>query len=197
MKTQSFLLSLVFILLIVTACNENIPGANTAETPTLSQTVSAKVSSGTGTFFSINEVGLGPNGFVALTNFTDVPAGLAGLYLCQGSACFELPDVVVNAGKTVRIAVGDEAGHENVVATHATLGKLRPSDGEIALFASKDFDDPRAVLVYFQWGSTPHDLTQIAIDAGLWVEGGYGPSSQNATRLFKVEETGLWLFEEP
>ena len=38
---------------------------------------------------------------------------------------------------------------------------------------------------------------QLAIDAGLWVEGGYGPSSQNATRLFKVPETGLWLFEEP
>jgi hypothetical protein len=53
------------------------------------------------------------------------------------------------------------------------------------------------MLIYFQWGSTPHELTQLAIEAGLWVEGGYGPSSENATRLFKVAETGLWLFEEP
>jgi hypothetical protein len=150
-----------------------------------------------GTFFSINEVGLGPNGFVTLTNFTDVPASLAGLYLCQGHACFELPDVVVDAGETVRIAVGDGAGYEGVVATHATLGELHPSDGEIALLVSPELDDPQALLVYFQWGSTPHDRTQTAIDAGLWVKGGYGPSSQNATRLFKVEETGLWLFDEP
>jgi hypothetical protein len=150
-----------------------------------------------GTFFAINEVGLGPNGFVALTNFTDSPASLAGLYLCQGSECFELPQAVVDAGKTVRIAVGDGAGHEGVVATRATLGELRPSDGEIALLASPKPDDPQAMLVYFQWGSTPHDLTQTAIDAGLWLEGGYGPSSENASRLFKVAESGLWLFEEP
>jgi hypothetical protein len=150
-----------------------------------------------GAFFAINEVGLGQDGFVALTNFTDAPASLAGLYLCQGSDCFELPDAVVDAGQTVRIAVGDGDEHEGMVTTGSTLGELRPSDGEIALVASQEPDEPGAMLVYFQWGSTPHDLTQIAIDAGLWVEGGYGPSSQNATRLFKVEETGLWLFDEP
>jgi hypothetical protein len=34
------------------------------------------------------------------------------------------------------------------------------------------------------------------MDAGLWVEGGYGPSSPNATRLFKIGESELWPFEE-
>jgi hypothetical protein len=152
---------------------------------------------GVGTFFAINEVGLGPDGFVALTNFTEVPASLAGLYLCQGSDCFELPDVVVEAGQTVRIAAGDGAGHENVVAKGGAVGDLRPPDGEIALYEAAEAGGPGQMTVYFQWGSTPHDLTQTAIDAGLWVEGGYGPSSQNATRLFKVPESGLWLFEEP
>lgn len=141
-------------------------------------------------------MGLGTNGYVALTNFTDVPASLAGLYLCQGFACFELPDVIVSAGETVRISVGDGTGIENVVATHANLGEWRPSDGEIALLGSKDFNDPQSLLVYFQWGSTPHELTQTAIEAGLWIKGGYGPSSENATRLYHVEESGLWLFEE-
>lgn len=194
MKTKSLFFPLMIILAFTAACSRTNPGAEITETPALPQ--ASTVNSGTGTFFSINEVGLGPDGFVALTNFTEVPASLAGLYLCQGSACFELPDVVVKAGETVRIAAGDGAGRENVVAAHATLGQLRPSDGEIALLASKNPDEPRGMLVYFQWGSTPHDLTRMAIDAGLWVEGGYGPSSQNATRLFKVAETGLWLFEE-
>jgi hypothetical protein len=197
MKTKLFFFPLALILVCTSACSGDSPGAGSTTTPALPQVSPEKVSSGTGAFFTINEVGLGPNGFVALTNFTDVAASLAGLYLCQGSACFELPDVVVDAGETVRIAVGDGVGHEGVVATHATLGELRPSEGEIALYASKELDDPQAMFVYFQWGSTPHDLTQTAIDAGLWVEGGYGPSSRNATRLFKVAETGLWLFEEP
>jgi len=198
MKTKSRFFLPVLILLITTACISGQPNTNvnvaTANAP---QEGPVKLSSATGTYFSINEVGLGPNGFVALTNFTDVPTSLAGLYLCQGHACFELPDTVVGPGETVRIAVGDGSGRENVVATHAAIGKLQPSDGEIALLASKEPDNPKAMFVYFQWGSTPHQLTQTAIDAGLWVEGGYGPSSTNATRLFRVPETGLWLFEEP
>jgi hypothetical protein len=191
MKTTRFFFSLVFILLIATACRGE--GGNATATPTRE---SAKVSSGTGTFFSINEIGLGSKGFVALTNFTDVSASLEGLYLCQGSDCFELPDVAVDPDETVRIAVGDGSGHEGVVATRATFGDLQPSDGEIALYASQELEDPKEMLVYFQWGSTPHELTQVAIEAGLWVEGGYGPSSENATRLYKVPESGLWLFEE-
>jgi hypothetical protein len=197
MKRTFYLLFLAVFPIMVGAC----AGGNPTDAPSASATSTAaapaKSASGSGTFFAINEVGLGPNGFVALTNFTDVPASLAGLYLCQGSDCFALPDAVVDAGKTARIAVGDGAGHEGVVATRATLGELRPSDGEIALVASPEVDDPGAIFVYFQWGSTPHELTQLAIDAGLWVAGGYGPSSPNATRLFKVAETGLWLFEEP
>ena len=146
-------------------------------------------------FLEILEVGLGPNGFIGLTNFTSVPAGLEGLYLCQGSDCFELPDRVVAPEETVRIAVGDGKGHVNVVATRATLGELRPPDGEIALYASLRTEEPGEMGDYLQWGSTPHDLTQVAVEAGLWFETSYAPSSQNATRLFRVAETGLWLFE--
>lgn len=201
MKLKSFSIPFVLILFITVACNN---GKSTTDTTTaidvpttIPNANPAIVSSTTGTYFAINEVGLGSNGFVALTNFTDVPASLTGLYLCQGSACFELPDVVVAADDTVRISVGDGSGYENVIAAHATLGELRPSDGELALLVSKKIDNPQSMLVYFQWGSTPHGLTQTAIDAGLWVKGGYGPSSQNAIRLFKVPESGLWLFEEP
>lgn len=191
-------------LLITAACSGQSPGGNISAIPSPPEVAPAPAEvapvmagSGVGSFFAINEVGLGPNGFVALTNFTGVPASLAGLYLCQGSDCFALPEVVVEAGQTVRVAAGDGAGHEDVVATRAAFGDLRPPDGEIALYEAAEAGGPGRMTVYFQWGSTPHKLTQPAIDAGLWVEGGYGPSSQNATRLFKVEESGLWLFDEP
>lgn len=154
------------------------------------------VSGTTGSFFSINEIGLGPDGYVALTNFTDVSVSTAGLILCQGTDCFELPDSEVVAGETALVAVGDGSGLESVIATGATLGELRPSDGEIAIFASENYDDPKAILVYLQWGSTPHELTPVAVEAGLWFETSYAPSSANATRLYRVEESGLWLFEE-
>ena len=184
------LVILAVLLLTSTACGGQSQNKDQVIKPTT-------VSSREGAYFVINEVGLGPNGFVALTNFTDVPAHLGGLYLCQGSKCFELPDDVVNPNDTVRIAVGDGVGLEKVVASHADLGELRPADGEIALSTGGKIDDPGQILFYLEWGSTPHELTSMAIKAGLWMKGSYAPTSPTATRLFRVEETGLWLFDEP
>ncbi len=196
MKHNWFVIFLIILMVSGAACGDQNTEEEDIESSPPSETTAVTSSQGMGTFFSINEVGLGDNGYVALTNFTDVPASLQGLYLCQGSACFPLPDTTIDPGETVRIAAGDGDGYENVVAANATFGTLTPSNGEIALFESQEIDNPQNMRVYFQWGSTPHELTQVALDAGLWVEGGYGPSSENATRLYKVEETGLWLFEE-
>jgi len=149
-----------------------------------------------GSFLAIHEVGVGPEGYVSLTNFTNVPVSTAGLYLCQGKDCFALPEAVIEAGQTARVAVGDGEGLENVIAAQATIGELKPVDGEVALFASDQFDDPKALLVYLQWGSTPHALTDLAVEAGLWIATGYAPTTENATRLYRVEESGWWLFEE-
>lgn len=157
--------------------------------------VTATPRSGSGTLFAISEVALGPNGYVALNNFTDQPANLGGLFLCQGSQCFELPSVEVAPGTVARVAVGNGSELEGVVVTGATIGELRSADGEIALYSSKKLDDPKAILAFLEWGSTPHENTQTAIDAGLWIKGAFAPTSANAIRLFH-NEGGLWLFEE-
>ena len=146
--------------------------------------------------FDIRELGVGDQGWVALTNFTSEPGKLAGLFLCQAQACFALPDENVPSGETVRIAVGNGAGVDNVIAKNAAFGELKSSDGEIALTTSSNPQRPEQILFYLQWGSTPHELTKLAIEAGLWLEGGYAPTSAKATRLFRVPDTGLWLFEE-
>lgn len=185
-----FLLGILFSLF---ACTDSSPAEATQE---VDQTAAPR-SGGAGAYFDLREIGLGPNSFVALTNFTDVSASLGGLFLCQNSDCFELPDVTVAPESTVRIAAGDGSGLENVVATGATFGELRPSDGEIALFASPDTRDPAKILNYLQWGSTPHELTDVAVEAGLWLETGFAPTSPTAVRLYRVEDSGLWLFEEP
>jgi hypothetical protein len=94
----------------------------------------------------------------------------------------------------VRVALGNEAGLDGVVATGATIGELRPADGEVALYASQNVKDPKAMLAYLEWGATPHDDTQTAIDAGLWITGSFAPAADTATRLFR-NEGGLWLFD--
>jgi hypothetical protein len=198
---RSIIIVLTALMLVLAGCNSSSPVQTATEAPTpptlpISATPSQAPSprSGSGSLFAIEEVGVGPAGYVALTNFTDQPASLGGLFLCQGAKCFALPDVAVAPKATVRVASGDGAGLDGVVATGATIGELRPSDGEVALYASPTVKDPKAMLVYLEWGSTPHDNTQAAIDAGLWINGSFAPTSNNATRLFR-NEGGLWLFD--
>lgn len=145
-------------------------------------------------FFAIEEVGLGKNGYVVLRNFTDVPATMGGLYICQPPKCFHLPDVEVAPGEAALVAVREDNAREGVVATWTDLD-LTPSDGEVALYASEDAENPEEIRAYLQWGSTPHDGTGTAVDAGLWSETGFAPSSANATRLFH-DEGGWWKFDE-
>ncbi len=193
---------LVLVAIVGAACsgsNDADPGTTTAVAPTIiasETTIPVQTQPiGASSFFAIDEVGLGPDGYISLTNFTDVPVTLAGLFLCQRPNYVELPDAVVEPGSTVRVAVGDGNGLENVVMTNAALGILSPSDGEIALYTSRDFENPAAIIEYLEWGSTPHGRTSVAIEAGLWPEGSYAPTAETATRLFRVEESGLWLFE--
>jgi hypothetical protein len=196
-------LSIIFILvfLILTACAKVAEPKEASAIPPASPSVTTATPGPLsqrkqiGSFFAINEVGLGPESFVALTNFTDVPVSLEGLYLCQGSACAALPGEVVEGGKTVRVVAGAGQGLEDVIATHTAFGELRPADGEMALFTSEDTSDAKSLLVYLQWGSTPHELTALAVEYGLWRETSYAPCGPNGTRLFRVEESGLWLWE--
>lgn len=180
---------LIIVMILITACSPTAktPGVITTPGGVIPELVSP---------FEIQEMGVGEKGWVALTNFTGQPGNLAGLYLCQGKACFALPDESVPAGETVRISNGSGASVDNVIAKNATFGELRSADGEIALTTTENPQQPEQILFYLQWGSTPHELTDLAIDAGLWLEGGYAPTSEIATRLFRVKETGLWLFEE-
>jgi hypothetical protein len=143
--------------------------------------------------FSIEEVGLGSNGYVTLENFTGVAEPLGGLVVCQGSHCQKLAAAQVAPGKRVRIAVGDGKGVENVVMSKVDLGTLKPSDGEVAIYANGDAQHPKDIVNYVQWGSTPHARTAAAVKAGLWLRTAYAPTSPKAVRLYK-RPSGLWLF---
>jgi hypothetical protein len=181
-------LALALLMTLLTGCNSLKPVSTETPVHGLSS------SSGSGSFFTITEIGLGENGYVALTNITDQPVSLEGLFLCQGTQCSELPKVEVAPGSTAQVAIGEGTGLSQAVETQALIGELRPSDGEIGLYASQDVRDPKEILAYLEWGSTPHADTQVAIDAGLWIKGSYAPSAKDAKRLFR-QETGLWLFD--
>jgi hypothetical protein len=179
------ILALVASLAILAGCGSPASGSPAPQGSSLAGDVTR--------FFAISEIGLGSSGWVTLHNFASQPANLRSGYLCQGSGCVQLPDVVVGPGEDARIAVGDGSGLKAVAMTGARL-TLTPANGEVALFASSDRTDSGAIRAYLEWGSSPHDLTKIAIDAGLWRSGTYAPSGTSAVRLWKNDQN-LWVWD--
>jgi hypothetical protein len=145
-----------------------------------------------GRFFAIEEIGIGSDGWVTLHNYTDQTANVGGLFLCQEGRCVELQPAEVPPDGLARIANGGGSGLEDVAMTNAGL-TLEPVEGEVALFSSDDTDDPTAIRSFLEWGSTPHSLTETAIEAGIWLEGSYAPTGPNSVRLYR--ENSLWLWE--
>ena len=143
--------------------------------------------------FAIEEVGLGHRGYVTLHNFTDVASSLDALFLCQADGCVDLPDEVIEPGGFARIALASGEGLQDVVLTDADLA-LTPADGEFGLYVSEEVRNASDLRAYLQWGSTPHELTEVAVKVGLWQITGYAPSAPHATRLFKTD-VGLWVWD--
>lgn len=176
--------------------------AGTTEASTTETTATETTSGGTtGTtastaqaYFVIDEIGVGDVSYVTLTNFTDVPEDLAGLVLCQGADCAVLPAKKVAKGNSIHVAAGDGEGVPGEVVT-TDLGDFEPSNGEVAIYASGSAGDPQEIVSYLEWGSTPHERTQEAIDAGLWRTGSYAPTAENAVKLVRKVESGWWVFE--
>ena len=195
MKTfASFGVALVTLTLMLAGCGDSDSDGTPAATTTPGVAGSPQPADAATYFFDIEELGLGPGGYVALRNYTDVAGTLGGLFLCQPPRCFHLPDVEVAAGELAVVAISEDSDLDDVVATWPDLA-LTPSDGEIALYASEDVNDPGEIRDYLQWGSTPHEGTATAVDAGLWQETGFAPSSEKATRIFH-DEGGWWKFDE-
>jgi hypothetical protein len=182
-------------ILLVAGCSSTTPTSNptgVTTNPSLSPDPSSDASD-LSRYFSIVEIGLGPDGYVTLINYTEVAASLDGVFVCQADGCVDLPDTVVEPGQLARIAVGDGEGLANVVARDADLD-LSPADGEVGVFRSRDVTDSDGIRSYLQWGSTPHEMTDTAVEAGLWLPTAYAPTAAHATRLWKTE-ANLWVWD--
>lgn len=192
----SLVTGLAFALVFVGCSSDDSSESTADDTRPVGSPDPAVAAGAVQTYVDIELVGVGDDSFVELTNFTDVPVEVGGLHLCQGSDCDELPAALVDPGEAFYVVVdGDPEVDGPVLLDNADIGQLRPGDGELALFSRPDFDDPRAIVLYMEWGFAPHPTTELAIDAGLWVDGAFAPTVPNAVELFR-QDSGLWLFRE-
>ena len=199
------LLVLVIASVGVAACSDSdeegdSPSQDSAESTTTRESSSStpdgvqRQPEGQASFFSIDEVIFGPDAHVVVRNITDIDVSIDRLHVCQGEECSAIPDEVVPADGVVILAIGSAPPREGVALEKVNLGALNPSDGEVAIYVS-DPDDPTRIVNYLEWGSTPHPRAADAIERGIWLEGTYAPSGDDAVRLYRNPDSGLWLWE--
>ncbi len=136
--------------------------------------------------FSVTQITFGGNGFVQITNTGDGPGDLGGHWLCQRPNYFMLGPgpIELDPGQAVWVAVDDGAGLDvgtspvvvALIALEGALGALTATGGDVALYATREFDSADAIRDYVAW-SQPDRLPRlgragVAIQAGIWVSGG-------------------------
>ena len=171
---------LVFALFAAACSSSDEPVSNTTTStpPEVATTAAASTTGGTGSaVFAIEMVTFGDGAMVVITNTGNGAGELAGHWLCQRPSYFQVPDVALESGEQVAIALSGD-GFEPppgavVVDAVATVGTIDPASGELGLYASASFDDAGAIVSYVEWGSAGHGRSSVAIAAGIWTQGGF------------------------
>lgn len=121
----------------------------------------------------ITWVYLGDNDVVKLWNLSGVEINLGGYYLCADTVCEVLPDYPLADHEyvTIRLATVGVAPAGTIILGNReqTLGMA----GEVAVFASNDFQSASQIRAYVRWGTEASGETfeSLAIDQELWLPG--------------------------
>ena len=147
--------------------------SGTTTTSTATSTTATTAVAGPATFV-ISRVLFGSEGYVAVTNVGGSTGNLEGWQLCQRPAYYGIGSVDVAPGETVRFTSGPVAGLTGqVIDTGGRFGQLSAGDGEMGLYVDNNFGSASSIRSYVEWGSSDHGRSSVAVEAGIWVSGGF------------------------
>jgi hypothetical protein len=138
--------------------------------------------------FALTQVVFGEQGYVEVTNYGGMPGDPGGHWLCKDPHEFQIPSVDLEPGESLWVAAEEGQAQqgsvgidtEAVIPAEGQLGAFDPESGEFGLYVEQGFDDPAEAASYVEWGESGHGCSPTAIQAGIWVEGGFvaiGPDS--------------------
>ncbi|MBT8246982.1 MAG: hypothetical protein KJN73_04155, partial [Acidimicrobiia bacterium] len=124
--------------------------------------------------FVVSRVVFGSEGYVAVTNVGGSAGDLEGWQLCQRPGYYGIGSVVVAPGETVRFTSGPVEGLTGqVFDAGGRFGQLSATGGEIGLYVDGNFGSASSIRSYVEWGSSDHGRSSVAVEAGIWVAGGF------------------------
>lgn len=155
--------------------------ASVADTTASAPETTTAPATSSGARFAITVVSLGVLGKVEVENIGDASGSLAGYWLCQRPSYFEFPDVELQPGEVASVSVGGDifVPSPGAIAIEevARIGPFNPENGEVGLYEGGDFSDADAIRSYVEWGNSGHGRSEVAVEAGIWPEGGFVPTT--------------------
>ena len=137
--------------------------------------------------FALTSIVYGAGPMVVITNIGDTSANLGGHWICRRPSYFEIPDVELAPDEFVAINLGGDAflPPSGVKETFSTsLGLFTSGTGEVALYATRSFDNPEDIIDYVEWGAPDHARSAVAVAAGIWPAGGFVETSDETLSIF-------------
>lgn len=159
----------------------------TTEETTTTTSTTTTIAPGPGAL-ALTRVVFTPVAYIAITNIGNAPAALDGYWLCRRPAYEQLPALTLEPGGTVAIGLGDDPPPDlvefaEIIELGNALGPLDKDGGEIGLYTAATFDNPNAMVDYVEWGSAGHGRSDVAVAAGIWVEGDFVELPPEATSM--------------
>ncbi len=120
---------------------------------------------------SINEIQEG--GSVEIKNYGNTTVDISSYILCDFPAYWDLDsDFTVVCGD-LNLAAGEIV---SLIPASGVNVALPSDDGELGLYINSSFGNPNSIIDYFEWGSTGHTRSSVAVAAGIWTAGDFIPS---------------------
>ncbi len=123
----------------------------------------------------LTAVAFGEDGYVEVTNVGTAAGSLEGHWICQFPAYFRAGGQLA-PGESVRFDRADSG-----------FGSLNADSGEIGLYTSNSFGDPKSIIAYVEWGETGHARSGVAAEAGVWAEA-LAVDTQGASMIVATED---------
>lgn len=171
-----------------TSSSTTAPSGTTSTRPTTTLAPTTTLLPPPEAAFALTQVVFGEHGYVEVANYGGMPGDPGGHWLCKEPDDFQIPSVELEPGEALWVAAGDGQAQqgsvgidtEAVIPAEGELGTFDRESGEFGLYGEPTFDDPAEAVSYVEWGESSHGCSQAAIQAGVWVEGGFvaiGPDS--------------------
>jgi hypothetical protein len=144
--------------------------ATAAPTSSTSPTTTSPPEDGGPPVFALTRIGFGLTPQVVVTNVGAGPGNIGGYWLSKGTGAFEIPRTPLAPGESIAVGVGEVL--PDVASSGLRLGDLEPAGGEMALYRTGSFDVASEIVDYVEWGSSGHNRSDVAVEAGIWPQGG-------------------------